>query len=524
MKKQLLLLAMILLPMVASAYDIAVANADGVTIYYNYINNGNELEVTFRDYSVENRYNGIINIPEEVAYNGMTLKVTAIGPLAFRYCALTSVSIPFSVKEIGTSAFEDCGRLTSIVLPNSIGYYPDTFHYTTAEEVKIIITDFAASCNGSIRNIQKNLCSGEQGPILIDKDGNEITEYIIPDSVTSISEHAFAYCGGLTSVTIGNNVTSIGESAFYKCKSMSSLTIGNSVKTIKDGAFGHCENLTSILVFGSPDYIGESIFNQSYNINEVTFDCEKVASLFHNTSVKKITMTDKVTSIGWSAFKECYELASITIPNSVIEIGFYAFEWCRKLSSVTFGNSVTSLGQCAFRGCVGLTSITIPGTIKTIGNSAFEGCNSLTSVTINDGVSNIGSKAFYNCRKLSSSIFFPSSIKSIDGKAFEGVVLDTIYLATQNPPEIREKSDSWSTFDTWHYPAYLYVPAGTIDKYKATKGWKDFVYIKEGNPTRINTVENIKNNNTTIYDLNGVRQSEPQKGINIINGKKYVKK
>jgi hypothetical protein len=47
MKKQSLLLMMMLLPMVASAYDIAVENADGVTIYYNYINDGKELGVTY---------------------------------------------------------------------------------------------------------------------------------------------------------------------------------------------------------------------------------------------------------------------------------------------------------------------------------------------------------------------------------------------------------------------------------------------------------------------------------------------
>ena len=48
MKKQLLLLAMILLPMVASAHNIEVQNTDGITIYYNYTNEGTELEVTFR--------------------------------------------------------------------------------------------------------------------------------------------------------------------------------------------------------------------------------------------------------------------------------------------------------------------------------------------------------------------------------------------------------------------------------------------------------------------------------------------
>ena len=58
----------------------------------------------------------------------------------------------------------------------------------------------------------------------------------------------------------------------------------------------------------------------------------------------------------------------------------------------------------------------------------------------------------------------------------------------------------------------------------ATEGWKDFLFIEEGNPTGISVVGNIENNKAVIYDLNGVRQSEPQKGINIINGKKYVKK
>ena len=81
MKKQLLLFAMILLPLVASANDIEVKNAQGVTIYYNYINNGTELEVTFRGISPNtyNEYTGIVVIPEEVTYMNRTHKVTSIG-------------------------------------------------------------------------------------------------------------------------------------------------------------------------------------------------------------------------------------------------------------------------------------------------------------------------------------------------------------------------------------------------------------------------------------------------------------
>lgn len=392
------------------AYDIAVENVDGVTIYYNYINDGKELEVTYKqeyDYSIENCYNGIVNIPEDVTYDGMTL------------------------------------------------------------------------------------------------------------NVTSISDYAFAHCEGLTSVTIGNNVISIGESAFYQCTSMTSLTIGNSVKTIKEGAFSHCKDLTSILVFCVPEHIEESIFNECSNINDVTFDCEKVVSLFRDTYIRKITMTDKVTSIGMHAFMGCNNLTSVTIPNSVVEIGFSAFNGCKKLTSATIGNNVTNLGQFSFYG-TGLTSITIPGSIKTIGNSAFEGCTSLATVTINDGVSNIGSKAFKDCRKLSSSIYFPSSIKDIDGKAFEGVMLDTVFVASQTPPQIREMSDEWSTFYAWYYPRYLYVPTGTVDKYKATIGWKDFWYIEELTPSSIRNFISNDAIEEKRYNINGEIISYPSKGINII--------
>lgn len=62
-----------------TAYDIAAKNADGVTIYYNYIKNKTELEVTLSSNNIGNSYSGNVVIPETVTLYGNTYRVTSIG-------------------------------------------------------------------------------------------------------------------------------------------------------------------------------------------------------------------------------------------------------------------------------------------------------------------------------------------------------------------------------------------------------------------------------------------------------------
>ena len=137
----------------------------------------------------------------------------------------------------------------------------------------------------------------------------------------------------------------------------------------------------------------------------------------------------EITSIGDSAFSNCYSLISIEIPDSVTSIGSSAFYDCDSLTSITIPDSVTSIGNSAFRSCSGLTSVVIGDSVTSIGSYAFAYCSSLTSIEIPDSVTSIGSYAFSSCYRL-TSIEIPDSVTSIGDSAFYGCPIETATIPT----------------------------------------------------------------------------------------------
>ena len=93
-------------------------------------------------------------------------------------------------------------------------------------------------------------------------------------------------------------------------------------------------------------------------------------------------MLEGYTSIGGSAFCECYSIAHISFQNSVKSIGDYVFYDCSSITYIIIPNSVTSIENSAFSGCSSLTSINLPNSVTSIGDSAFNRCNKLKSITV----------------------------------------------------------------------------------------------------------------------------------------------
>ena len=462
---QLSILLTLLMSMVgakASAHDIEVVNADGVTIYYNWINNNTELAVSFRgDFyvSYSNEYSGNITIPESVTYNGNAYSVTSIRSGAFYECTgLTSIVIPNSVTNIGNFAFSGCTGLTSIEIPNSVTSIGVEAFGGCSGLTSIEIPNSVKSIDGAFED-----CTGltsvtiGNGVTSIDTNAfrncSSLTAIEIPNSVTSIGESAFRYCTGLTSIEIPNSVTSIGRYAFHDCTGLTSITIPNSVTSIGDCAFYGCTALTSVTVNNaSPVSITSNTFSNranatlyvpygskaAYEAADYWKEFNEIVEIivFADANVKAISVANwdtdgdgelseaeaaAVTSLG-EVFKNNTRITSfneLQYFTGLNSIGYQTFYDCTGLTYIEIPNNVTSIGDLAFYGCSGLTSITIPNSVTSIGESAFSGCTKLTSIIIPNSVTSIGQDSFWNCTGL-TSVTIPNSVTSIGDWTFYG--------------------------------------------------------------------------------------------------------
>ena len=282
-------------------------------------------------------------------------------------------------------------------------------------------------------------------------------------SVTTIGENAFDCCDNLKSISMPS-VTTIGNNAFRDCSSLASVFIPASCTSIGINPFAFCTELKELVVDGN---------NPNYSSADgALYDKGKTTLIGWPTAKGDIDIMPSVTSIGNSAFSNCYALTSVSMP-SVTSIGNSAFNNCYALTSVSMP-SVTTIGNLAFISCGALTSVSMPS-VTTIGEWAFNFCSALTSLDM-PSVTTIGDNAFKFCYAL-TSLDIPASVSMIGNDAFYGCSsLTAVYCHWDEPLEC----DPLFT-DNVLMNATLYVPVGTIDAYGKVDPWRNFWNIEEGN-------------------------------------------
>ena len=148
--------------------------------------------------------------------------VTYIGMYAFYNCrSLTEICIPNSLENIISYTFSGCINLTKISIPQSITkIYAEAF-YNCYNLSSFNIDNIESWCNIYFLNYTSNPLFYAENLYVNDV---LVTDLIIPESVTSISDYAFQNCKSITAVTISKNVTYIGNHAFYGCENLSKVT------------------------------------------------------------------------------------------------------------------------------------------------------------------------------------------------------------------------------------------------------------------------------------------------------------
>ncbi|MDE6102503.1 MAG: leucine-rich repeat domain-containing protein, partial [Ruminococcus sp.] len=288
--------------------------------------------------------------------------ITIIEYGTFQRCkSLTSVKIPNSVTSIKVNAFEGCMNLESIEIPDSVTSI-EGFAFSQCNSLKSVkIPDSVTSIGGMAFQSAPWLDEKrKENPLVIVNniliDGRTCSgDVIIPNSVTSIADHAFDY-SNLTSVKIPYGITSIEERTFYDCHNLISVEIPDSVMSIGKRAFEDCTSLTSIKI---PDSV-TSIENYAF--------CE-------NDNLISIEIPESVTSLGESVFYKTAWLDEKRKENPLVIVNNFLVDGKTCTGDVVIPDGVTNIINMSFRENSNLISIEIPESVTIIGTYVFEDCS-----------------------------------------------------------------------------------------------------------------------------------------------------
>jgi len=352
--------------------------------------------------------------------------VTSIGRIAFIEAQLEIINLSSTVVRIGEAAFERCGNLTYLQLP---------------ENLQII--EFGAF----------------QGDTLLESVG-------LPNSVDSVGWYAFAQCKALTepiyndhlfarlpmshigNYTLPDGIVKIAGTAFETCEKLSNIIFSSSVKEIGTMAFSYCSALTTVDLSPSIEIVGSDAF----------YGCNNLTNAHIGKNVKKIL---------YNPFEYCEQFTTFTLDN---ENPYFVLE-----NGLLYSNDKTQLILCPTAKRVSFTDLA--PTITSVAPGALRYTINVDSVAFPEGVKVLGDRAL-----LGSSVKYivlPSTLDSIGPYAIciYHQNFQTIVSYAQKPPKSTMLFGAYQT-----KPDTLYVPYGAGITYRNAEGWGKCPLIVEMDP------------------------------------------
>lgn len=465
-----------------SVTEIKQLAFDGQSLEYISVDSANEFFAS-DEYGVlyTKDFSNLIRFPagSKVTEYTISSKTSVIGGTPFDDCSkLEKLVLPENLEEMNCR-FNCCYSLAEIIIPDSVfcvpGYiFSDTALYKNEsnwENGVLYIGNHLISSNDKVASEYKV----KPGTVSVASDafsGNKnINKIIIPESVVNIGDNAFSVMHNLIEFEIPpeSKLRTIGYRAFASSK-IESIVLPESIETIQEEAFAGCSELSEIYL---PDtlrniepraFLGTAYWNDPSNwendflyinnhliyfkanpeVLEIKDGTVTIADNFRDYNmlydIKKLVVPDSLVVIGKEAFNNCGKLSelnigsgsnlavikdrafsnskitSLNLPDTLQTIGDYAV-YHTAIKTLFLPESTIYVGQGAFSSCYDLTDVTISGNLKTIEDETFERCMNLKTVNIANGVESVGNKAFYECSAL-QSINIPASVKKIGEYAF----------------------------------------------------------------------------------------------------------
>ena len=467
----------------------------------------------------------------EYIYGFSNSSVEYIPEYAFSNCTkLTNENendpfLPKDLTEIGSAAFRYTYSLTHITVPTSLTTIGNSAFYHSALNINFV--------NDSIKSIEGYAFAY-----------TNITEARFSNAET-IGENAFRECGSLTTVDLPK-IKSLGQQAFYKCSSLTNVTLGGTFTEIPYQAFYYTGNINL-------DIYGATVLTKIKD------------EAFYNSGISELILPDTMKEIGVDAFYNCDSLMTLKFNEGLETLGYGAFRYSANLNNIILPPSLTNMGEKVFYGCTKLRVVYVDKDqidryptdweeiakddsgnryhlfnvitysltdneatiVKLISKSAYllKESYELVSKIFTKPVTTIGTEAFKYSNIIQKTIILPSTLKTIEDRAFQGIAdlteitipasvttLGTMAFGSSNLEIVTfEEGNQITALSNSLFNSCTKLTTINIPKTVTTIGYSTFryTYALEGItlPTSLTTIGNYAFAYSAITEIIGIENS-----------------